>query len=116
MAEKRRRYPRLEQHWIFPRLRTRWIQPGHGAFASLSADGVGGFEILEVACAMPGVIALHRTALARNNSGRTAVPGDTVCARKAAGRCQSHGRSGGAGARAVGVRDSVDGKSGALRV
>src|SRR5690348_5581062 len=98
MAEQRRGDSRIENDRIFPGLRPRRIEPCDGALACPPANLRGAFDVRKVARAVPRVIALHRTSLARDDARGVTVAARAVGAREAICCRQSDDCTRGAGA------------------
>ena len=109
MVEQRRRHARVEQHRIGPGLDPARIEPRHRPLPGALADLAGIVEVLEIADAVPGMVALHRRALAGDHAGERAVAARAIGAGEAArGRQRDDlcaGRRAGAG-RIADSRDS----------
>src|SRR5205085_7474795 len=84
MAKQGRGDARIEQHGIAPRLRPCRVQPRDSTRSSQTSDLSGRIQILEVTRGVHRIIALHRRALAGDDSRRAAVPRRGISAGKSA--------------------------------
>ena len=86
------------------------MEPGNRAFASAAAELRGGLQVREMAGAVIGIVALHRSTLAGDHRSRATVTGPPISARESTRSGQRDGVRRSTCARAAGIGHASDGE------
>ena len=114
MPQNRAAHARIKHHRHRPAGQPTGIEAGHRPFARLGANFTRGEQIGVIAGRAPGIIALHRAALARHHAGRKRMAAARIGARKAVAGGQRHHRAARARGRALAVGNTRYGAGGIL--